>query len=197
MFNLSIRGDKQLSVRLGRLSPAIRQAARRHLAVIGENLTTYGKTEAWAESGLQVRTGDLRRSMAPMPVEENQHGLRGGMVAGQGLAYGPIQDMGGIVRAKNATYLTIPLDEAKTPAGVARFSAGDAEAAGYRTFVRNHIIFGIKDGILYPLFFLVPSVTIPATHFAGRILAPNKAMIERELREAIKEGIHESKLGSE
>jgi hypothetical protein len=197
MFNIQLRGDKQLSARLGRLSPAIRQAARKHLAVIGENLATYGKTVAWEESGLKVRTGDLRRSMAAMPVTENEHGLQGGMLAGQGLAYGPIQEYGGIIRAKNVTFLTIPLDEALTASGVARFSARDAEAAGYRTFVRNHIIYGVKDGVLYPLFLLVPSVTIPATHFAGRILAPNRTMIERELKQAVDEGIHESKLGSE
>jgi hypothetical protein len=192
-FSVSMTGSRELIARLGKVSPQIREASRRSLALIGERLASYGKTTAWDESGLHVRTGDLRRTEAAMPVEETPRGLRGGMIASQSLPYGPIQDQGGVIRAVNATYLTIPLDEALTPSGVAKFGARDAEAAGYTTFVRNHIIFGIKGGVLYPLFLLVPSVIIPASHFVSRILQPNIPMIERTLKQGIDEAIRETK----
>jgi hypothetical protein len=124
-----------------------------------------------------------------MTVERTAHGLVGGMLAGQGLPYGPIQEFGGTIVPKNSQYLTIPLDAALTPSGVMRFDARGAEAAGYKTFVRGNIIFGIKDKVLVPLFVLVTSVTIPARPFAGPALPANREYIERELNDAVKEAV--------
>lgn len=191
MVTLTLQGNRQLTAKVGHLSGAILERGARALGTIGERLATYGRTH-FPDNGLHVRSGDLRRSMNAMPVEKTLHGLRGGMLASQGLPYGPIQEFGGIIKPVNGTYLTIPLDEAVTSAGVARFSAPEAEAAGYKTFVRGRVIYGIKDGILYPLFALVTQVVIPARPFVGPTLAANKAFIENTLKKAVDEAIKES-----
>jgi len=190
-ITISMRGKMELQAKIAHMSPSIRKAAKKRLGIIGEHLASYAKKH-FSDSGLHVRTGDLRRSEQAMPVEETMHGVKGGMMASQKLPYGPIQEFGGVIRAKNATYLTIPMEEALTSAGVARFSAGEAEAAGYRTFVHNHMIFGVKDGVLYPLFYLVPSVTIPARPYVGPVRDANRVYIEEQLKQAVSEGIREA-----
>lgn len=190
-MEITIQGGKQLQARIQHMGPSIRKAARRELGVIGEHLATYGRAH-FEDSWLHVRSGDLKRSMTAMPVEENEHGLTGGMLAGQGLKYGPMQEFGGTIVPKNVTFLTIPIGEALTPAGVPRFTALDAEAAGYKTFVRGNIIFGVKDGQVYPLFILASSVTIPARPFAGPTLDANIGWIEDRLKRAVDEGIAEA-----
>jgi len=183
-MNITLQGGQKLTAKLSSIGPAIRANARKELPYIGEHLATYGR-EHYEDSGLHVRSGDLRRSMAAMAVEEDSHGIRGGMVAGQGLPYAPIHEHGGTIVPKNGTYLTIPIGEALTDAGVARFGALDAEAEGYKTFVRNNIIFGVKDGQLFPLFILVTSVTIPARPFVGPTLDANRDWIEDRIQKNI------------
>jgi hypothetical protein len=192
-FNLTIDGGKRIQARLQHMGPAIRTSARRELGVIGEHLATYGRAH-FEESGLKVRSGDLRRSMAAMPVEEDAHGLTGGMLAGQGLKYAPLQEFGGTILPVNATMLAIPMEEALTSAGVARFAPRDAEAAGYeRVFFSNVgsnlMMWGVKDGQMFPLFLMVRSVTVPARPFAGPTLDANRAWIEARIKRAVDEGI--------
>jgi hypothetical protein len=183
-MNISIQGGRQLSARLSSIGPAVRSNARKELPVIGEHLATYGR-DHFEDSGLNVRTGDLRRSIAAMEVTEDEHGLRGGMVAGQGLPYARIQEEGGTIVPVNGQYLTIPIGEALTASGVARFAAPDAEAEGYKTFVRNGIIFGVKDGQLYPLFILVTSVTLKPHPFVGPTLDANRDWIVDRIQKNI------------
>lgn len=189
--NVSVRGRMELQQKVAHLGPAVRKAGARRLAEIGEHLATYAK-EHFSDNGLHARSGDLRRSEQAMPVKQFTDRIQGGMMASQSLPYGPIQEYGGVIRAKNSTYLTIPMEEVMTASGVARFSAGEAEGEGYHTFVRNHILFGIKDGVLYPLFVLVPSVTIPPRPFVGPVLEANRAYIEQQLHAAVSEGIKEA-----
>ena len=187
-MQITVQGGKRIQAKLKSMDPAIRAEARRELGIIGEHLATYGR-EHFEESGLHVRSGDLRRSMAMMPVVEDSRGLKGGMLASQGLPYGPAQEFGATILPRTSTYLTIPLDEALTAAGVARFSARDAEAAGYKTFFRGKIMYGVKDGQLFPLFVLVPQVMILPRPFAGPTLDANRAWIEKRLKGAVDAGI--------
>lgn len=191
MINYSIQGKDSLAAKVKNLSPAIRAAGRKKLAIIGEHLATDGR-EHFEDSGLHVRSGDFRRSFASMAVEENEHGLTGGMIVGQGLPYPPAQEFGATITPKNAAHLAIPLEGALTTSGVPRFAPRDAEAAGYRTFVRGKILYGTKDGELVPLFVLVDSVTIPPRPTVGPTLDRNKAWIERELLDAVNEGMKEA-----
>lgn len=191
MVTVELKGNREMIARLQILGPEIRRAARPHMDQISQHLATYAR-EHFEDSGLHVRTGDLRRSEAALPTTEDERGVYGGMVASQGLPYGPAQEFGATIFPVNAQFLTIPLDEALTAAGVPRFSAREAEDAGYKTFIRGRIIYGLKDGILYPLFLLVSSVTIPARPFVGPVLKANQSYVEEELQKAVADGIKAS-----
>jgi hypothetical protein len=196
MINITVEGRNILAARLQRLSPAIREAGRKRLGIIGEHLASWGRTH-FEDSGLHVRSGDFRRSFAVMPVEEDEHSVRGGMLVGQKLPYPPVHEFGATITPKNAQMLAIPMEEALTPSGVQRFAPRDAEAAGYKTSVHvspggQVILFGYKDGVLYPLFLLVHSVTIPARPTVKPTLDNNREYIDRQLKEAVDEGIKES-----
>jgi hypothetical protein len=191
MINFSIQGKDTIAAKVKNLGPAVRRSARKRLGIVGEHLATYYR-EHFEESGLHVRSGDMRRSGAMMAVEEDEYGLRGGLLVGQGLPYPPVQEFGATITPKTAQHLAIPLDAALTDAGVARFSPRDAEAAGYKTFVRGKIMYGTRDGQLFPLFVLVDSVTIPARPTVGPTRDANRDWIENQLHEAINEALKEA-----
>lgn len=195
-MNVTFQGGKQLSARIQNMGPSIRASARRQLGVIGEHLATYGRAH-FEDSGLKVRSGDLRRSITAMPVEEDEHGLRGGMLAGQGLPYAPIQEFGGTILPVNGQFLAIPMEDALTPSGVPRFAPRDAESAGYdRVFfspIGNQLyMYGVKDGVIHLLFILVRSVTLKPHPFVGPTLDANRTWIEQRLKQAVDEGIKEA-----
>jgi phage gpG-like protein len=150
---------------VGAIPTAMRKNIRKAISVALISLVREVKTRTYPASGLHVRTGALRRSVVPGPIEEGKSFIRGQVLVGQNLPYAMIHEYGGEIRPKNASYLTIPLAAVKTPAGVARFRARDAEAYGYQTFVRNRVIFGSRDGRIVPLFALKSSVKIPARPF--------------------------------
>lgn len=191
MIDFQIEGRTALSAKLKNLAPAVRASGKKRMGVIGERLATYYRSH-FEDSGLHVRSGDMRRSGVMMPVEETEHSLRGGLLVGQGLPYPPVQEFGATITPKNAAHLAIPLDAALTPSGVARFGPRDAEAAGYRTFVRGRILFGEKDGEIVPLFLLVDQVTIPDRPTVKPTFDANRDWIEGQLHEAVEEGIKES-----
>lgn len=187
-MNVTFEGGKRISARLQNVGPSIRTLGRRELGLIGEHLATYGRAH-FEDSGLHARSGDLKRSITAMPVEEDANGLRGGMLAGQGLPYAPMQENGGEIFPTKGSALTIPLEAVLTSAGVPRFTAPEAEAEGYKTFVRGRIIYGTKDGQLYPLFLLVGSVIIPDRPFAGPTLDANRRWVEDRLKVVVDESI--------
>lgn len=196
MINFSLQGKNALAAKVKNLGPAVRVSARKKLGIIGEHLATDGR-QHFEDSGLHVRSGDFRRSFAMMPVEENEHGLTGGMLAGQGLPYPPVHEFGATITAKNGGMLAIPMEDALTPSGVQRFAPRDAEAAGYTRVFFSRVgsqvmMYGVKDGVLHALFILVPQVTIPARPTVYPTLERNRSWIERQLQDAINEGMKEA-----
>lgn len=192
-MNVTVQGAKRVTARLHNLGPSIRTSARHELGLIGEHLGTYYR-DHFGDSGLHVRSGDMKRSATAMPVEEDAHGLRGGLLVGQGLPYPRIQEEGGTILPVNGQFLAIPMDDVLTASGVARFQSRDAESAGY-----GHIffipvgsqlgMFGMKDGEVHLLFILVRSVTIPARPTVGPTLEANRAWIEGRLKRVVDESI--------
>ncbi len=81
------------------------------------------------DGGLATRTGALKRSLRSGVEGSGLSDLRLRNVSA-GVAYARVQEEGGEIRPQNGRYLTIPLDAAKTAAGVARFSA--------RQFIDSH-----------------------------------------------------------
>jgi hypothetical protein len=196
-MDITLEGGKRLSARLDHMGPAIRTAARRQLVNIGAELARYGQ-QHFEESGLKRRSGNLAVSMAVLPVEEDEHSITGGMMVGKGLKYAKAQEYGAEIDAQSGHMLAIPMEDALTPAGAARFAPRDAQSEGcydrifFSNVGSNVYMFGVKDGIVHLLFVLVHHVSIPARPFAGPALDANRAWIESRLKQAVDEGIKES-----
>jgi len=96
---------------------------------MSERVTKGGK------SGLNVRTGMLRASLGfetetkPGSVVLTLGTTKIGGETAKVLAYAAAQEFGATI-TKSPGFLTIPLDRAKTPSGVARFSARDTMSKG-------------------------------------------------------------------
>lgn len=129
-----------------------------------------------------------------MPVEEDAHGIRGGLLVGQGLPYPRIQEEGGTILPVNGQFLAIPMDDVLTASGVPRFQPRDAESAGYDRIFFSPIgtqlgMFGVMGGQVSLLFLLVRSVTIPARPTVAPTLDANRAWIEGRLKGVVDESI--------
>jgi hypothetical protein len=147
---------------------------------------------------LDRRTGMGQRSIF-YRVEDDPIGNTVTLIVGANLAIAPymrILAYGGTIRPKTGRFLTIPLDAAKTPSGVARFSArdviNDPQAHGYAsTFFRNQMLFGVRADAgprvmregrhLVPLFALKTQVQIPQNNY----LAIAKDRLHDDTRAAV------------
>lgn len=129
---------------------------------------------------LKVRSGRLRSSIASIVISEDK-GLKAiigsGVRQGNRLPYANIHETGGTITPRLARWLTIPLDAAKTAAGVQRFTAKDVMAGATKysgSFVRKGIIFGKlergKSARIIPLFVLKQSVNIPPRYYMSKTL---------------------------
>lgn len=146
---------------------------------------------------LHARSGHLRASMGSR-VDETESGviatIGSGARQGERIKYADIHEKGGTITPRISQYLTIPLDAAKTPAGVTRFTARDVRDGATKydsSFVRKGIIFGVlKRGgsskrSIVPLFVLKTSVNIPASHY-HKITAEESA---KEVNAAVAIGV--------
>jgi len=158
----------------------------RTLTILLFDLERHIKEVTYPRSGLHIRSGDLQRSIRAQPVERTARSVVGRVIAGQGLAYARIQEYGGTITAKNTEFLAIPLDAAKTDAGVARFAPRQAEGEGYKTFVAKSIIFGRRPGEdAVPLFLLRRSVKIPARPYMRPAMKDFQPRILRDIARAV------------
>jgi hypothetical protein len=168
----------------------------KELQYVGVNLAH----KHYDASGLKVRTGHLKGSIQPGPVSDTPQMISASIVAGGGDAfYARAQEYGATITPKNVSFLTIPLDEAKTPMGVGRFSARQLIAHpgsyGYDgTFFQHNILFGKKSkgkgGKVVPLFFLTKSVTLPARRFMQHAAQEWQPIIVEQLDAAVAEVLH-------
>jgi len=125
---------------------------------------------------LKRRTGYLANSMGWRTQRDDKGNWEGIIGSGatlktERMIYANIHEVGGIINAKPGKALAIPIGEALTPAGVARFKPRQITSVGYEdSFIRgrkggNAILFGLLKGKAIPLFVLVKSVTIPARKY--------------------------------
>ena len=126
--------------------------------------------ETYDESGLQVRSGALKRSIQPGEVKFSSDEVSGELLVGQKLKYARIQEFGGDIQAVNVTWLTIPVGPMLTPAGVSRYpSIRDAgKQWDLRFIVSRRIVLGRKKGSQGDwqlVYVLRKKVTIPARRF--------------------------------
>ena len=130
---------------------------------------------------LRVRSGILRRSIGTEIREDGAEGR----VGPQGIPYGRIHELGGEVRPVRARYLTIPLDAAKTPAGVARGRATDFKNTFFRRSAAGNLILFMQQGKgIVPLFVLKQRVRIPARPYLAPVMVARQGEIAETLGDA-------------
>jgi hypothetical protein len=143
---------------------------------------------------LTPRTGNTKRA-----VYSDSNATQAWVGIDTGLAPGArILNFGGIIRAKNAANLTIPLEAARTSNGVARFTARDVISNPFRfgfsgTFAAKGVIFGKLPGMIVPLFALKPQVSIEGRHFMETTLEDCKEQIDAEVHTAIQAALDAAK----
>lgn len=127
--------------------------------------TLKAANEVKAFKNLKVRTGNLRRSIGQKVKGSTLKDLSGSIYSAQGtgskeVIYGPIQEYGGTVRAKDkykwvkgGPYLNIPTDENKTAAGVMRMTAYEvfnqpgAHVRGRGVFIGDKMMFTLVKSV--------------------------------------------------
>jgi len=186
-------GKDTVSLKLRLLTPRVLAAAESTIAKETIKLAAKVKRN-YSDTGLQVRTGALRRSIVPGPILSGPAGVTGSVLAGQKLPYARIQEFGGTIRPVHAQFLAIPLgpwskDKTMplTAKGVSRFGPLDAEQAGWRTFIAKNIIFGRQPGdrTPTPLFALKKEVTIPARPYFWPTVEASRAGMLNSLAQSI------------
>lgn len=111
---------------------------------------------------LQRRSGGIRRIADSIRVRGNSLDTLYGTISTAGFA---IHETGGVIRAKKAKYLTIPLPDALDGRGVPlRKRARDWDKTFVARSKRGNLLVFRKDknGGVTPLYLLKPSVRIPA-----------------------------------
>jgi hypothetical protein len=106
--------------------------------------------------------------------------LRGteGRVGPKGPPYGRIQELGGEVRPVTRQWLTIPLEAAKTRAGVGRGRALDFQDTFFLRSRAGNLILAMKNGTgITPLFVLKKQVRVPASPYLSPVLAARRETI--------------------
>ena len=152
---------------------------------------------------LKHRTGRLTQSISfRVEADGLDRVLRLGVLGGPALVlvYAAAHEYGAAITPKRAKVLTIPLDAAKTPSGVPRFTAPEAKDQFEATFWRrskagNLILFGVRNGELVPLFLGLTRVDLPARRFLGQTGDEVFPRLQAELQAAVVETVRTEALG--
>lgn len=153
---------------------------------------------------LDVRSGRLRSSIGSQ-ISFEDGGLKAvigsGARQGDRVKYANIHETGGTIVPRVRQWLTVPLEAAKTPSGVGRFTAQDVRRKRTQytgSFIQDHVIFGyMKRGQyktsrglkldIVPLFVLKKSVTIPASRYLSRTSEETFADANKMILDTVKE----------
>lgn len=101
--------------------------------------------------------------------------------------YSRIQDVGGTIKAKPGSWLTVPLPAALTPVGVVRAPARSWPNTFFKkTKSGNTVLFQKKGGgAIVPLFVLKKEVKIRATNWASGAIESTSSSLPEEIFEVI------------
>lgn len=192
-LSLTIEGSKALLDRFDKLPAKIRDRVGTKALTRGSLiLESHIRAQKLSGQSLRVRSGRLRSSITHRIAKENND-----LVArvGTNVIYAKIHEYGGTIKPKHAQHLTIPLDAAMTPSGVARYKARDLisqpSIGGFkRTFFRNKVLFGVKhNGRVVPVFALKKSVTIKEKRFMRDSLKEKARQIILEVFNSIRDAL--------
>lgn len=123
-FEVIARGLDRLAEHFQALAPAVREAQKR--TVERAALLTQSKVISRATTELHVRTGAYVAGAEK--GYRTTHGesifeARAGIADGPARSYAAAQEFGAVITPKNAKVLSVPLDDAKTGAGVPRYGS--------------------------------------------------------------------------
>lgn len=156
------------------------------LARAADVLIGYLKNySGFSQEGLHVRTGLLARTW-----EAPQQRDKFGFTIQNRTPYAAILNFGGDITPKKAGALAIPVGEALTDRGVARYTGPrDPEIPGQLFAPKGKSFLAMKlegKGPLQVMFLLREKVTIPAYAYATKAVAAGKADAKRQVLNALK-----------
>ena len=162
---------------------AMELARTRVEAVVGRYaLAVEREIQNNLSSLLKRRTGQLARDLRDFKVIP----VKGGFAIefSTDVPYAGIQEHGGTIKAKQGSYLTVPLPAAMSPSGVLKKRARFWK----NTFVRkskagNLIIFQSRSKDIIPLFVLKKEVVIKATNWFSKAVTATQSEFESMLKE--------------
>ena len=191
-FSFSLEGEKRLLDKFKKLPFFIRGEAG--IRTVTEGVLALEAAIKVNVSGkiLRVRSGRLRASITHR-VQQTPDGIEGRV--GPNVPYARIHEFGGVIRPKRSKHLTIPINEALTPAGVPRYTARQLIASpgvgGFSsTFFAKKTIFGVRSGRAIPVFALVDMVRIKEKRFMRISLAETQQTIIESFRRNIQKAIN-------
>jgi len=158
----TVVGNEEVLNLLKELPEELFLSARKTIAI--STFSVHAKVSSYS-GGLKNRSGRLRRSLIPVVKGDRIQTLAGSVSTN--VIYAPIQEKGGVVRAKNkyvgvpgGPYLNIPLSANKTAAGVLRQNARSVFSAGGYIIKSKKGNYIVMSGENIPMFVLVKQVTI-------------------------------------
>jgi hypothetical protein len=191
MIKVTLSGDRQVLARIRGMTDKLRPRLVTAMKLSLYKLRELAREE-YDRAGLHVRTGALKGSIEVAGIETSSNTISGSVVAGQRLPYARAQEYGAIIRPTHSRFLAIPIGEALTERGIARFRPRDiVSQGGYTgTFFKGNVLFGKRGkGVAVPLFALKRSVTIPARPFMRPALIKVRPVFEQYLRMAVSESL--------
>ena len=189
---VTVQGEADLMAKLRGMPDRARQQVRDAVVEMQYRLQSVIRS-LLSDDVLHVRTGLLRNSITVQPLEESADRIAGPVTANA--PYAAIQEYGGTITPRTAQFLTIPIGEALTGVGVARFTAreiiGSPGLGGFKgTFFAKGVLFGSRGaGDIVPLFALKRSVTLPARPYMSRGLSEVSDQVHTRLSQALQEAI--------
>jgi hypothetical protein len=199
-MQFDVRGARELAVRYDNAPALVAETSFRVIRRIVGRLQSYVVTRKLSGQSLNARTRNLARSVFSR-VE-----LSGGDAVGRvgfdlkKAVYGRIHELGGVIVPVRAKNLTIPVNSALTPSGVARFDArelfnntGPGRSIHGFTFAfmnqNKTAIMGMKrGGDIEALFLLRKRVVIPKAAPLAETLDENR----QEIIDALETGVVEA-----
>lgn len=189
-INVGVNGGTLKSFLGGDAGKKIMPAVAAGMERVGAGMERHLKQEKLSGQALKVRTGTTRRAVFSTVREETSDVLLVVGVDVSKAAGARAQDLGATIRPKTAKALTIPIGEAKTATGVARFSAreliSNPKSVGYTgAFFKNNVLFGVKGGKPVALFALRQSVALKPVGYLKSTASEKIAWAKDEIRKTV------------
>jgi phage gpG-like protein len=180
-FNITVTGDEQIAMYFRNLPNKLRAGVKKALSEIGYSLLGHIRSQKLSGQALKVRSGTLRGSVAMKVIDRGKELY---VQVGTNKSYARIHEYGGTITGR--PWLTIPLPEAKTAAGVVRMTARSwPDTFIQKSKAGNIIIFQNQGDDIIPLFVLKRSVDIPERPYMRSSLKEKTSEILSRIKTAV------------